>query len=224
MTKELDALDGAHAVVLDLDCWSPRMALPPTVLDRLVAVSNDSAHTPEEMAACLALKGLRLPPERIVLAGSAAAALVAARRVLPLTSASIRRLLRRLGARLDADSAEVVLVGRDPDLSLDRLHDAARALAAGAEMMTCSAQPMRAGPDGAPLPDAGAIAVALGACVPWARRRLIGLPEPDLLRIALDRLGGVPEHSILLGGGPAAEAARALGLRVFASQLAAAAA
>ncbi|MBF0391940.1 MAG: hypothetical protein HQL38_04590, partial [Alphaproteobacteria bacterium] len=64
--------------------------------------------------------------------------------------------------------------------------------------------------------DAGAIAAALGACVPWARRRLIGLPETDLLRIALKRLGARPETSVLLGGGPAAEAARALGLPVVA--------
>ncbi|MBF0372817.1 MAG: hypothetical protein HQL39_05290, partial [Alphaproteobacteria bacterium] len=110
MVNELDALDGAQSVVLDLDCWSSRVALPPVALDSLVAVSNDSAHTPEEMAACLALKGLTLPPERIVLAGATAASLLVGRRVLPLTSGSIRRLLRRLGARIDPDSPEVVLV------------------------------------------------------------------------------------------------------------------
>ena len=79
------ALARAKGILIDLDgSFLEGTALAPGALelfesyaDRIVFVSNNSSHTPEEMSAELAVAGIKVEPSRIFLAGHSAGAYIA---------------------------------------------------------------------------------------------------------------------------------------------------
>ena len=88
----------------------------------------------------------------------------------------------------DFRKATVVAVGNDFDFSYERLTAAARAVAAGAPLVTPNIDPRLPMENGDFMPGCGAIVAAVSAAG-GAPPIVVGKPEPPLFRIALARLG-----------------------------------
>lgn len=186
--------------------------------DRLWIVSNNSADTAATLAVRLAGLGLDIPAERIVLAGEETLrALARSRecaRVALFAADPLLTLADALGlVRTDIDP-DVAVLARDPGLTLSRLGRLAALVHDGVPMHLTNPDPSHPGPDGAPVPETGALLAALATVVPVVAAECIGKPAPDLVRIALARAGAVPADAVFLGDTPETDgaAARAAGV------------
>jgi 4-nitrophenyl phosphatase len=181
--------------------------------DRVVVVSNYSTMTSVAMSAQLAGMGLVLPPERICLAGEWAIARLAAERpgarVLCLLTSPMKALAEAHGLLVVEDDAEMVLLGRDLDLTYHRIERAARALYFGASLIVTNLDPSHPGPGLVPVPETGSILAALLACSPGTIPRVVGKPQPELFHQALGILGNEPARAVMIGDSPESDIAGA---------------
>ncbi|WP_052726592.1 HAD-IIA family hydrolase [Devosia epidermidihirudinis] len=186
--------------------------------DRFAIVSNDSEHTPEQLARRFREWRLPIPAERIVLAGVAALEAAAethpSGRLLLLGSPALRRLARNMGFELVERGADTVIVARDRQFSYAKLAMAARAVRDGAEVLVACPDLSHPGADGYPVPEAGALAAALFAVTGPVPHRVIGKPQPELFRHACTRIGVAPEQCVVIGDNPRTDGAGAGGLGV----------
>jgi HAD superfamily hydrolase (TIGR01450 family) len=186
--------------------------------DRFVLVSNDAEHTPDELAHKLQSLQLPVPAERIVLAGTTAIDEVAVERpgarVMLLASASLQAYARQAGLWIVENEAEVVVLGRDRHFSYDKLATAANAIRGGAPLIVANPDLVHPGPQGAVVPETGALLAALLACTGRVPYCVVGKPEPTLFTAALALLGTLPEDTVMIGDNPATdgEGARRLGI------------
>jgi HAD superfamily hydrolase (TIGR01450 family) len=109
--------------------------------------------------------------------------------------------------------ATVVAVGNDFDLTYERLTVAARAVAAGAGLITPNLDPRLPIEGGEFLPGCGAIAGAV-ATAAGATPVVVGKPEPPLFRMALHQLRLPARATAMVGDSVASDirGARAVGM------------
>jgi len=183
---------------------------------RYVIVSNNSTHSASDLASELASRGLQIPADRLVLAGSMAVRLVArdynGARILLIGSPGIRREAEGIGLHLVPEGSDVVLLGRDVAFTYDKLALAANEIRRGAILVATNPDTSHPGANGAVVPETGALMRAIISCTRPGALRVIGKPEPDLFQEALRRLGAPPDCSIVIGDNPETDAAGALGL------------
>jgi len=171
---------------------------------RFILVSNNSEHTPEQLARQLRHLGLRITPEQIVLAGTAALERIArtspGARLLLLGSAALANYARKLGLELVSKAeADIVLVTRDRKFTYARLALATEALSLGARLVVACPDRSHPGPRRQPVPEAGALAAALIATTGIEHYEVIGKPEPLLFETACRRLGIEPRQGLMIG-------------------------
>jgi ribonucleotide monophosphatase NagD (HAD superfamily) len=219
----LAALSAGAAVVIEAEgaLWDGSRALPGAsgllarLADRVAIVSNDARHTTDSYAARLAAAGLRVPPERVLTAGSAviaaAATRFAGRRVMLLAPRGLVAAARALGIEPAMDQPDALVIADDTDLSHLRLCAAAAALAAGVPCLAACTAPRTA--DGSPGP--GALVAALRAAVPDVAIESLGLPGPGILRHAAARAGAARGPAVLVADAGRAEAAQAAGMHLL---------
>lgn len=171
-----------------------------------VILSNDSEHMPQQIAALFRKKGLAMGRRDVILAGAVAIETIAERspgaRVLLLASAALSVRAQALGLRIDSTEPEIVLVARDRAFSFDKLAAAARAVSKGASVVLACPDMSHPGRNGTPVPEVGALAAALFACVGPVPYEVIGKPEPTLFRIGCERLGIAPARCLMIGDNP----------------------
>lgn len=206
----MDRLPPAKGYLVDLDgtLVSGGAALPgaeelvAALGERMAVVSNDSEHVPEQLARLLARAGLRIPPERIVLAGTAAIDLAAREhpgcKVLLLASSPLATYARRKGLRLTATDPDLVILGRDRHFTYAKLERACTALRAGAGLVVANPDLVHPGPRG-PVPETGTLLAAILACAGPVPCRVVGKPEPALFRKALAVLGVAAADALMIG-------------------------
>ncbi|PTM93540.1 HAD-IIA family hydrolase [Mycoplana dimorpha] len=207
---DLDA-DG-YLIDLDGTLIAGRSVLPDAlwlleqVRGRFVIVSNNAEHTPHQLARALRAMGLGVAQEQLLLAGTAAIDTIAAEypgaSVLLLASASLRTYARRSGLRLDQPRPDIVLVARDRHFSYARLAEAADALSDGARFVVAAPDRNHPGANGKPVPETGALAAAILACVGPIPHRVIGKPEPALFEMGCARLGIAAQNALMIGDNP----------------------
>ncbi|WP_051953424.1 HAD-IIA family hydrolase [Xenophilus azovorans] len=200
LVRQNEAIDGAARL---LERFAGRFAI----------VSNNSTHTAQGLSLRLRRLGLRVPAERIVLAGERAAGLLArqrpAARVMVFGSAALQRHARALGLQLVAADAEVVLLALDVRFSHARLAAVANELLRGARLLVANADATHPGLRGRVVPETGALLAAVTAASgvqPW---RIVGKPEPLLFEEGLRCLGADPASTVVVGDNPATDAAGA---------------
>ncbi len=210
---------GGYLIDLDGTLLSGSSLLPGAVnfLARLkapfVILSNDSEHMPQQIAAIFRKASLAVHKKDVVLAGAVAVEAIAQRfpggRVMLLASPALAVMAQRLGLKTDSDNPDVVLVARDRGFNFDRLAAAARAVRRGAAVVLACPDTSHPGPDGAPVPEAGALAAALFACAGEVPYEVIGKPEATLFRIGCERLGIAPAQCLMIGDNPLTDGAGA---------------
>ena len=184
--------------------------------DRFAIVSNDSEHTPDQLARRFRDWDLPVPKERIILAGmatlEAAAEQHSGSRLLLLGSPALGRMSRNMGFELGERNVDTVIVARDRQFNYTKLAIAARAVRDGAEVLVAAPDLSHPGADGYPVPEAGALAAALFAVTGPVPHRVIGKPQPALFFHACGRIGIAPEHCVVIGDNPCTDGAGAKGL------------
>ena len=163
---------------------------------RVAFATNDPRHATEEYVTKLWAIGIRASLADVVTVGGAVQHLLAETRrgrtafvvgTEPLLRHVADAGLRVLNGTDLASRAEVVVVGGTEDLVYDDLRYASLALRRGADFLATGRDPTYPQPDGL-WPGTGAIVAA----VEYATGRqavIVGKPEPQLFRTALDRLG-----------------------------------
>lgn len=178
-----------------------------------VILSNDSEHVPQQIATVFRKNGLPLGRRDVILAGAVAVEIIAARsagaRIMLLGSSALAVLAQKLGLRLDNSDPDIVLMARDRSFSFDKLAAAARAVQRGAQVILACPDTSHPGPNGEPVPEVGALAAALFACVGPVPYDVIGKPEPTLFEIGCERLGMTPAQCLMIGDNPLTDGAGA---------------
>jgi HAD superfamily hydrolase (TIGR01450 family) len=196
-------------VVLDLDgcVWigeTPTRGAAEAVSElrtagkRLAFLTNDPRRAPEEYVRKLWSMGIQASLEEVVTVGGAIQHVLAGRpggRVYVIGSAAIFRHVTDAGQRIvngtrPATEADVVVVAGHDDFSFQELREATQALLSGAEMIAAGRDRTFPTEDGL-WPGTGAIVAALE----YASERtaaIVGKPEPQIFRTAIDRLGEGP--------------------------------
>ena len=122
--------------------------------------------------------------------------------VLPFLTDAARTYLETAGLRLvdgrDGERADAVFVAHTDEASFDELERAARAVIAGARLLTGSYVPAYAGANG-PVLSRGAMITAAIAKASGSRPTVVGKPSHAAVRAIRDRLG-VPTQEIAVIG------------------------
>jgi len=161
---------------------------------RLSFVTNNSARTPEEIAAKLEGLGIRAAPDEVETSALATADMLAARGVgsaFVIGERGIRDALRAKGVRVvdgDPGRADAVVVGWDRAADYSSLRTASLLVQRGAALVATNADPSYPAPDGA-WPGAGAL-LAVVTTTTGATPEVVGKPSPLLLVAARERAGG----------------------------------
>jgi glycerol-1-phosphatase len=163
---------------------------------RVAFATNDPRSTTEDYVTRLWKLGLKASLRDVVTVGGAVQHLLAetrsGRTAFVIGTAPLRRHVANAGLRLLngtdlASRAEVVVVAGTEDLVYDDLRQASLAIRRGADFLATGRDPTYPQPDGL-WPGTGAIVAA----VEYATGRtanVVGKPQPQLLKTALDRLG-----------------------------------
>lgn len=226
-------LGGVRGVVFDLDgcVWTGTEVTPgaPELIAALEAagrgiafLSNNSRATAGEIHARLAGLGIAAHPARVLTPLEILGEWIRERhgpsRVLVIGAEEMAAVIRAAGHELVAvgryRDATVVAVGNDFDLSYARLTAAARAVAAGAALVTPNVDPRLPVAGGEFLPGCGAIVEAV-AVAGGRRPEIAGKPEPPLFRLALARLGLDAGDAVMVGDSLESDirGARGVGMR-----------
>lgn len=207
------AFDSARAIFLDWDgCVMIGNKLIPAArsllerhADRVVILSNNSTHLPEDFTRILNQVHVHVPPERIILAGAEAVRLAMQdknARILLLGSTRIKGYARLMGLTLVRDEPDHILLLRDTRFTYAKLCRAANALHSGAKLIAANVDMTHPGPDGHIVPETGAMLAALLACVPDVPMVTVGKPGPLLFAQACEVAGVAPHEAVMIGDNP----------------------
>ena len=185
--------------------------------DRLIILSNNSTETPATLSAQLKRLGLDTPPERIVLAGTAALdhlAQIEGVRLQLYGSVALRAYAHARGLSLVATDPTHILLTRDETFGYKALRNTLGCLARGAELIVANPDESHPGADGTPVPETGSLLAAILSVLPDLPYTVIGKPEAGLYRAALARLPGEARAILAIGDNPKtdAEGAARLGI------------
>lgn len=186
---------------------------------RVAIVSNNSTETASRMSAVLARVGLGAPPDKLVLAGEEmirfAAERFAGARCFCLTTAPLRRLAVRYGLRLVETEPDIVLLGRDPSITYDKISAVVNVLRRGAKLVVANPDLSHPGVNGDVVPETGTLMSAIVAGSGVQPHHVVGKPEVALFQLALQRLGSSPVDTVVVGDNPDTDGAGAarLGMR-----------
>lgn len=210
----MQLLEKYRGFLLDLDgtLMAGRRALPGAAelmhaLDgRFVIVSNDSEHTPEQLAGAMREAGLPIEEDRLILSGVASLDFLEHRwpgaRLHLVGSPGLARAAERRGFVIADAGADIVLIARDRNFSYETLAAAARNVHDGAHVVVASPDMSHPGIDGYPVPEAGAIAAAILSIGKFREAIVVGKPEPTLFRMACAKLDLDPCECLMIGDNP----------------------
>jgi len=201
LIRETELLDGA-ARLLEL------------FADRFVIASNNSSDTSETLSARLSCIGLKVAPERLLLAGEEALQLIAMRhpgaRVLLLAAPALHVRALTLGLRPDNREGEVVLLCRDTEFSYEKLRRVTDHLRRGAPFFVANPDLTHPGADGRRVPETGALLAAVVACADGdVSPQIIGKPHAHLYTRALACLSLQSHQAVMIGDNPDTDTAGA---------------
>jgi len=169
----------------------------------LAVFTNGSHEPPETFAAGLRDVGLELADEEMLTPLRSVQSYLRARdgdgSMFLLANERVRDWLERAGLRItDAEDADAVFVAHVDTVEFERLERAARAVLAGAELLTASYAPAYAGAEG-PILSRGAMTAAAIAKASSTEPVIVGKPSHAALETISDRLGAAPATLAVIG-------------------------
>jgi len=184
--------------------------------EKLRVVSNNSTHTSVALSSELQTLGLSIRPSQCYLAGEFSVARVVERfaggRVLFVGSNHLREHLIDAGLKIVSEDPDVILLCRDVSITYEKLQRAVTAAYRGAPLIAANPDVSHPNALGEPQLETGALLAAIVSAVPQVSVTLIGKPEADLHRAALDCVPG--GSAVVVGDNPDTDiaGARAAGI------------
>ena len=209
-------LEGVRGFVFDIDGTLVHRTGPEEVhaipgarevLDRIAAsgrpfavFTNGSHLPPDAFAAQLRAAGLPVADGQVLTPLRSVQAYRAGMRVIPFASESARAYMTSVGMEMvdDGGPVDAVFVAHSDHVDFDELERAARAVIAGAKLLTASYVPAYAGADG-PILSRGAMITAAIAKASSARPVVVGKPSQAAVRVMRDLLGVRSEEITMVG-------------------------
>jgi 4-nitrophenyl phosphatase len=232
MTNEAD-LRRIRAFIFDMDgvIYRGRNALPgaASLVARLrtagipyLYLTNNSTTAPRDVAERLQVMGIQADAADIYTSAEATAALLhegmPGARVLVVGEAGIRQALAATGFTLVTDhrAADAVVVGMDRETTYARLKEASLAIQRGARFIATNLDASLPSEEGL-IPGAGSL-VGMLEIASGRKAQAIGKPQPGIFRLALTRLGAIPETTACVGDRPETDilGGQAAGLKTIA--------
>ena len=174
---------------------------------RVVFLTNDPRSSREEYATKLRRLGLEVEASDILTSGAATAASIgrheetSGRAAFVIGTPALKAEVRAVGLEVvegePGARADVVVVGGHDRFGYDELRIATQALRRGAAFYGTGRDATFPMPDG-PWPAAGAILAAVETAA-GRPARVIGKPEPDMFRVALELVGGDARRAVVVG-------------------------
>ncbi len=210
MALDLSTIRG---VVLDMDgvLWRGQEVIPgaPEFISFLrargipygLATNNSSKSVADYVTRCESL-GIAVNPEGVITSGVVTADELARHYpagtpIYVVGSPRLSELLTERGYLIDPQTAQVVVVGLDVNITYEKLTFALRRLLAGAEFIGTNGDVSIPQPDGL-APGAGSIIAALQVSS-GRTARLMGKPQPTMFHSALERIGCEAHEALMIG-------------------------
>ena len=210
-TRKAVLLDMDGVIVLGAAAATGAAAFLDRFGSRVCLVSNDSSSTPEGLSKYLSGLSIKIPPDRIILAGSTSIDILM--RELPggrihiLGASSLQSLARDAGVQLVpiGEQPDVILLGRDPEFDVSKLEEVVRAIEDGASLWVTNPDLRHPVEDGRYTYQTGALLQSILACVGEMPYRIVGKPEPTLFEEALRIMHSQPEEAVMIGDNPSTD-------------------
>jgi len=172
----------------------------------LIVFTNGTYLSPAEIAAELTAAGLDLSPHEVLTPVCSTTSYLGrrypGRPVVVIASGRTGERMAEAGIAVvapeRADGAAAVFVAHVDEVDLAALEHAARAILAGARLLTASYVPAYSGADG-PIFSRGAMVTAALAKATGARPAIVGKPSRTALREVVDRLGAPSRDLVVVG-------------------------
>lgn len=167
------------------------------------AVTNNSRMAHHVVAANFRRHGLPLDDDEVFSALRATARFIAHEKpdatVFPFGADGLIHELEEAGLTLtDQDNAEYVVAGYFPEINLEAMKQAMRALLNGARFVAVNTDRRYVGSDG-PIPGAGAFVAAIERAAGRAPDVIVGKPSTTIVAEAVESVGLPPEECLFVG-------------------------
>jgi NagD protein len=159
-----------------------------------LVLTNNSTHTPRDMAARLRIHDVDVPGEAIWTAALATARFLHDQRpggsAFMIGEAGLSTALHQAGYTLTDRDPDYVVLGETRTYSFERITQAVGLIANGARFVATNPDATSPSSDG-PLPATGAVAALIGRAT-GVEPYFVGKPNPLMMRSALNALGAHP--------------------------------
>jgi NagD protein len=166
-----------------------------------LVLTNNSMHTPRDLAARLRRNGLDVPEEAIWTSALATANLLDSQRprgsAFVVGEAGLTTALHEIGYTLTDRDPDYVVLGETRTYSFVRITLAIRLVLAGARFIATNPDPTGPAPEG-PLPATGSVAALISRATGIAPY-FVGKPNPLMMRYALNAIGAHSETTAIIG-------------------------
>lgn len=169
---------------------------------KILYCTNNSRPTVEDYVAKLARAGVAARPEQVltsaVVTGERLAGWAPGGRAIVVGGPGLRAAVRAAGLSVDkrADSADVVVVGWDPEFTYDAMRRACLAVAGGARFVASNDDAAFPAEGGQLWPGAGAILASIERAT-GAAAEVMGKPHRAMMEAAAARLGGAERIAVV---------------------------
>jgi 4-nitrophenyl phosphatase len=171
---------------------------------RFQLLTNNATLTPEQNIAKLACLGIEAGVSEILTSAEASALFLQRRMQRPLRvyvvgEVGLRKAMVDIGAEIvdGPDGVDWVVAGLDRAATYDSLKTASLAIERGARFLATNSDKSLPVEDGQ-VPGAGALQAVITATT-GVYPQVVGKPEPLMLELAMERIGGDAVHTAMLG-------------------------
>lgn len=176
---------------------------------RVLFLTNNSTHNRHELARKLMLMGIEASADEIFTATDCAGPYIRQMygkvRVKTAGSDSLRDALREAGHTLldmeTAETADVIVLGRDTGFTYDKLQRLAEEAERGARLIGTNTDPYHLGARGQRVPETGALAASLESML-GRRLEYYGKPNPFMFEYAMKQYMLQPAACVMVGDNP----------------------
>lgn len=169
---------------------------------KVVLATNNATRTPEQYVERLASYGVHVERWQVVNSAQAAAHYLKARfpeggQVYVIGEHGVIEALQEQGFHVAENGVKAVVVAMDRKLSYDKLTRATLLIRAGAPFIGTNPDRTFPTPDGL-IPGAGALLAAIETATD-IKPVIVGKPAPEMYKVALERMGLLPEETMVVG-------------------------
>ncbi len=216
-------INNIRALILDMDGVLWRGSQPigdlPAIFTRIEArgwrtilATNNATRTIEQYLERLRSYGVVLEPWQVINSAQATASYLSQRfpdggPVYIIGEKGLYHALEQRGFIPGEDGAVAVVVGMDRELTYTKLRVATLLIRSGVPFVATNPDRTYPSPDGL-VPGAGSILAALEAAT-YVHPIIAGKPDPEMYRIALERLETAPQETLVVGDRPETDIAGA---------------